>query len=212
MLPSAICGPAQPLHLYPRLRTLSRPGASGPSPHRNTHPLTAFCSYKTGSIKWALHFHKPSKEYTTLQQRIHSTSAHSAPFDISSPRFYTKAAMTSTKEPVLRTASPYIDPNVQGPRAQILAAGAQADLRKSTSYSTWILFLPSFPFLSVLSCPPCLFTDIWLYSDCQHRQQDWPSPQWCTVSLDSLSPDPSTHGHSRLTSSLSTGLTLTIPS
>lgn len=41
--------------------------------------------------------------------------------------------MNPFKEPLPRTASPYTDPNVQGPRAQILASGIQADLRKSTS-------------------------------------------------------------------------------
>lgn len=36
-----------------------------------------------------------------------------------------------TRDPILRTASPYADPSVKGPKSQILADGYQTDTRKS---------------------------------------------------------------------------------
>lgn len=35
------------------------------------------------------------------------------------------------KDPVARTSSPYVDPNVKGPQSQILSSGNPSDLRKS---------------------------------------------------------------------------------
>jgi phosphoenolpyruvate carboxykinase (ATP) len=39
------------------------------------------------------------------------------------------------KDPVVRTASPYTDPQVRGPKSQILADGYQTDLRKMIASS-----------------------------------------------------------------------------
>lgn len=79
----------------------------------------------------------------SLQNQSSGTSAGSLLPDFSSPHFHTKAAMNSITEPVPRSASPYIDPNVQGPRAQLLASGIQTDLRKSTSCRQTRILLPS---------------------------------------------------------------------
>lgn len=155
MLSSSFKGSTRPNHIYPRLQALSHRGSSAGITRPQFQPVTVLDSPKTGSNphpRWTRHFHKRPTSQTTL-----SYLEPSSPYSDSPVCPIHTRTMAPSQDPVARTASPYTDPKVQGPRAQILSSGIQSDLRKSTF--THLLPLPSLLCLNGADvCLQCLLT------------------------------------------------------
>lgn len=165
MLSSSFKGSTRPNPIYPRLQALSHRGPSAGTTRPHVHPVPVLDSTKTGPSphpRWTRHFHKRLNSQTTL-----SYPEPRPPYSDLSIRPIHTSTMAPAREPVARTASPYTDPKVQGPRAQILSSGTQSDLRKSTSTHALCPFF-------ALSC--LAGADFCLCSARQHRQQNQPPP------------------------------------
>jgi hypothetical protein len=134
---------ALPAHLYPRPGTL--PPSSWSWRRVNIHDATkktqtqtAHCSFPCPSPSRSFSsLHKPLWSCYLPSNAITTSSSSSAPAvvlqasdSLPSPGLLDPHLRTM-KEPVARTASPYVDPSIKGPRSQILTSGTQADLRKS---------------------------------------------------------------------------------
>lgn len=124
---SVLFSSTQPVHLYSRLRALSR---LGPVPSLPAHSRAALSSSKP-IVKWAFRFSKRLAVYPTLHHANYRISAPSR--NIASPENSRDSQTTRTmKDPIQnRPSSPYANPSVQGPKHQILSSGTQQDLRKT---------------------------------------------------------------------------------
>lgn len=84
-------------------------------------------------------FHKHTAPYTTLRGTNSSprlTRFPSGPSRHSNPTSITKTPLDPRFVKMQRPATPYNDPKVQGPRAQILASGKNSDLLKMMQQNT----------------------------------------------------------------------------
>lgn len=152
----SICNIRQPCNKW------TRPSANTPAPPRPHRPLSILSTL------------------STVRSDVPSRAEASS-------RCTARPATTRTmKDPVARTASPYVDPTVKGPRSQQLHSGYSAQARKSKSSSP-----SSSPPLPVLvdagrgfTSPVVVDIDTLANTPCsafQHRQQDQPAPGWCPV-------------------------------
>lgn len=124
--------------------------------------------------------HRPLSTLSTVRSDVPSRAEASS-------RCTARPATTRTmKDPVARTASPYVDPTIKGPRSQQLHSGYSAQARKSKS-SRLLCLLPS-PVLvdagRAFASPVVVDIDTLANTPCsafQHRQQDQPAPRWCAV-------------------------------
>lgn len=125
MTPSLLRVPTRLCLLYPRPRAppLGRP---------RTISATITAPSTTRSAKWTL-----SKPNSFQSLRLKSTSQNLPEHP---------GTLLTMKDPVPRTASPYTDPSIKGPRSQLLSSGVQ-NFRKS-----W--FAPSPPALPELLRAP----------------------------------------------------------
>lgn len=131
MRPSVLHSSTQPVHLYPRLRTLSRLGSFQHRPG----PIRAAYSSSKPIVKWAFRLNNHLAVSPTLHHANYSISAPSR--NTASPEISRHSQTTRTmKDPIQnRPASPYANPSVQGPKHQILSSGTQHDLRKTAMLS-----------------------------------------------------------------------------
>lgn len=94
------------------------------------------------------------------------------------------------KDPVVRTASPYINPSVENPKTKHLFKAEISDLRKSTLLSSHPRTTPnpSIIFHTLLLLRPVngqpTYTQY--FSDEPSCQQDLAAPRWCPASPSSL--------------------------
>lgn len=93
-----------------------------------------------------------------------------SPLSTDAPTQHSEKDIRAMKDPVARTASPYTDPSVKGPRSQLLASRYPS---AATSKSCPVI---------VCSEPPSLTPRLHSCSDRQLRQQDDPPSRWCCVS------------------------------
>lgn len=101
----SICNIRQPCNKW------TRPSANTPAPPRPHRPLSILSTL------------------STVRSDVPSRAEASS-------RCTARPATTRTmKDPVARTASPYVDPTVKGPRSQQLHSGYSAQARKSKSSS-----------------------------------------------------------------------------
>lgn len=121
--------------LYSRLR-LSTLSLSGTSLIRSTSVLNP-TNAPERTRHFPVQYHKHPAPYTTLRSTKSSSPLSRFPSSLShrsNPTSISKAPFDSSK--MQRPATPYNDPKVQGPRAQILASGNRADLLKMMQQNT----------------------------------------------------------------------------
>lgn len=158
MLSSVLFSSTQHVHLYPRLRALLRQGAGQPQ----TGPIYAVSSSSTPTVKWTRHFHKHPTACSTLHHAYPSSSAPSSNTRLPDSSRNPNTTRTM-KDPINnRPASPYVNPQVQGPKHQILSSGTQQDLRKTMLTHT--VNKTGLHPGGVQYVPPSSLPSLWLYS------------------------------------------------
>jgi phosphoenolpyruvate carboxykinase (ATP) len=165
-LPIGRATPRRPTPLYtltplPRVRKGCRLGVISPSRSRS------LLSPVFPSRKWIPR--KPTLPSSTQLPRPLSTLAPKPP-DLELDRKH----LRTMKDPVARTASPYTDPSVKGPRSQLLSR--QHPFTPANSTSTGLAIYLFYP-----SALPSL-TPAFPGSARQHCQQDRPPSRWHHVS------------------------------